>query len=813
MPQNPISGHTAGTHDGLRDGDHIISPSLTNIYEGLHGNGVLNPHDTAYGSGDRNSPNLLPGFVSGSNHQVTIKACSVILDGVPYNIDNGSGGDVTINLTDTTTVGSAFLAGTSTTVLSAGEECLIAIVATSEGAKFVQSTNVTSGTGVYPSLAGSIADSYLTMSSVGTAQNKQSLVLATIRATFNAGALAANDLNLTIDEINDKRVFVRPSPFYLSPVTTGSPGDLDHLNTHTALEGIHGVGEEGDFGNNGVLWMSYNEVDNAPNLYFSAKDGSDRHTHLLGPNRIKDITGSANVDFDFDEAQVFICAASSAINLNPNAAVGAAPFPKGHTVIVSVPSGDPVTFDDGGLGATLTAGDAALFVYNGTAWKRVMVSATTTSNASGIAGLIQFSDGAGNHSSDTDLSWNTGTKTFTINGKLTVTGLIDPTGLELTPVAANPGNVGANTLWMDTGASNALKHGTATVLNSASSVADLSDVTGVGSGVIISTAERTKLGTVATNADVTAATNVNAAIAGHSYATPTLASNDVILFKDTDDGGAVKATTAADIAALGGGGGGGGTAIADADADTKVDVETSADADTISMHTEGAERVLVSNTEVALSGGVDLTFMNANGNYTKITADTPTPNNRLLTLPNNSGTLARVNDIPAAYTDLEAVFAIESAGDITLSGRLVSPASRIEINGPQTQLIDPATGNLIPGVFELDPGERGMFLMATIPGVGNPVHTTIGLPDPGGSTPGDTYIIFNADFAAHPQGNGAAITIDCSGLGPQNGHGTPQFLNGSQVNLSLPAGEAVTLIYSGSPGGGSGGAGWLAIGV
>jgi len=45
------------------------------------------------------------------------------------------------------------------------------------------------------------------------------------------------------------------------------------------------------------------------------------------------------------------------------------------------------------------------------------------------------------------------TATFTndvnIGGKLTVTGLIDPTGLELTPVANNPGGAAANTIWID----------------------------------------------------------------------------------------------------------------------------------------------------------------------------------------------------------------------------------------------------------------------------------------------------------------------------------------------------------------------------
>mgnify|MGYP003645239635 FL=1 len=125
MADNPISGHTAGTNDGLRDGDHILSPSLTNIYEGLHGNGILSAHDTAFGDSARNTPTSLGGAVSsGAAHQVTIKACTVILDGVPYPIDNGSGGDVTINLTDESTAGSAFLAGTTAAALTAGKELL-----------------------------------------------------------------------------------------------------------------------------------------------------------------------------------------------------------------------------------------------------------------------------------------------------------------------------------------------------------------------------------------------------------------------------------------------------------------------------------------------------------------------------------------------------------------------------------------------------------------------------------------------------------------------------------------------------------------
>ena len=51
MP-NPLSGHTAaqltGAADGLRDGDVITSPSVTNALEAIHGNGILRLHDSTY---------------------------------------------------------------------------------------------------------------------------------------------------------------------------------------------------------------------------------------------------------------------------------------------------------------------------------------------------------------------------------------------------------------------------------------------------------------------------------------------------------------------------------------------------------------------------------------------------------------------------------------------------------------------------------------------------------------------------------------------------------------------------------------------
>lgn len=133
---------------------------------------------------------------------------------------------------------------------------------------------------------------------------------------------------------------------------------------------------------------------------------------------------------------------------------------------------------------------------------------------------------------------------FHITGKLDVDGLIDPTGLELTPVASNPGGTAANTLWLNSGDSNKLYHGSSEVAGgggggsgTVTSVATSAPITGgtiTGSGTIgisaattsaagsMSAADKTKLDGVEANADVTDATNVAAAGAVMSVAPITL---------------------------------------------------------------------------------------------------------------------------------------------------------------------------------------------------------------------------------------------------------------------------------------------------
>ena len=119
---------------------------------------------------------------------------------------------------------------------------------------FAQATPVTTATGVYASISGTAA-SYL-KDGVGT-NNKQCIVIGTVRATYNGSAAGANDLNLTQSERNDKRVFIRPTPMYFSPVTSGAVAATTEVATHTALAQVHGSGEYGDFGSTGVLWQSY----------------------------------------------------------------------------------------------------------------------------------------------------------------------------------------------------------------------------------------------------------------------------------------------------------------------------------------------------------------------------------------------------------------------------------------------------------------------------------------------------------------------------------------------------------------------------
>lgn len=217
---NPTSGHTnhnltvatATNVDGLGDGDHILSPTLTNMVEGIHGNGVIMYDDTSGGEGDRNIPANIPGAVNyASGTTFTVKGGYAVLDGIMYEFAGGVGATTTYTLNTS----SASAAG-SPTALTSGKEALVVVYVSADNTSTVKNiywelgTATTAGTNSYPATPTSFLNTPTATGSSALA-NTQTVVLAVLRVAFASGG---DDLKLVITEVNDKRVFIRPSPMY-----------------------------------------------------------------------------------------------------------------------------------------------------------------------------------------------------------------------------------------------------------------------------------------------------------------------------------------------------------------------------------------------------------------------------------------------------------------------------------------------------------------------------------------------------------------------------------------------------------------------
>tara|TARA_R100001163_G_scaffold25194_1_gene20726 strand:- start:3788 stop:6619 length:2832 start_codon:yes stop_codon:yes gene_type:complete len=424
---NPLSGHTAANYntaysanqgratDGLRDGDQILSASFTNLLEGVHGNGVLMLEGGAVSGTNRNNPDFLPGAVSkgASAHQIKIQGGYVILDGSMYKFANGYDGtapdEMTIELTDHKSDGGT---GTTSTdneskigtvaALTSGKECLFTIFLSSETdsdvkhVRFEQSTVVTTGTGVYPSSP----NTYLIDSDSGNAL-KDTVVLATVRAVFNGSANAANDLAITITEINDKRVFLKPSPMFITPLTKGVPTNKDSansVNSHTDLDAFHT--EAGDFTASpfGAIWMSHSTDkvtaggtrlgDIGDDVLFVATNDSsgNKSTLRLAPDRVYTGSPTGVNHFTHDGPNIFIVTpGGSGCQLNPDNTGNE--FAPGSIVYIrnnNASDGHPINFDgtvSSGLDHQITGGQSAIILRNNSStqpkWS-VLISAATT---------------------------------------------------------------------------------------------------------------------------------------------------------------------------------------------------------------------------------------------------------------------------------------------------------------------------------------------------------------------------------------------------------------------------------------------------
>ena len=139
MTGNPLSGHTkanAGSMtgsatftDGLTDGEHIVSPTLSNLLEGVHGNGIILEEDTANTDSDRNTPEDLPGVCEQVTNSYTVRVAGghVVIDGVLYEFANGPGSSADIALTS-----SSANARASYSALTSGQEVAIVIYASTD---------------------------------------------------------------------------------------------------------------------------------------------------------------------------------------------------------------------------------------------------------------------------------------------------------------------------------------------------------------------------------------------------------------------------------------------------------------------------------------------------------------------------------------------------------------------------------------------------------------------------------------------------------------------------------------------------------
>ena len=188
MVENVISGHT-GT---LTDGDYILSPSLTNLFEGIHGNGILMYEDTATGDSNRNAKATSPGFVSDNGtNSIVVRGGYVVLDGliIPF-------GNIAAGATHTITLQQSTIEG-STSALTSGQTCLLVVYACSDtespryGIHIEQGSPVSSGFPVTPEAF--LSDTSGLNGSLNLA-SKQSTTLAVVKCAFNA---SAGDLDKT----------------------------------------------------------------------------------------------------------------------------------------------------------------------------------------------------------------------------------------------------------------------------------------------------------------------------------------------------------------------------------------------------------------------------------------------------------------------------------------------------------------------------------------------------------------------------------------------------------------------------------------
>jgi len=467
------------TTNNLKDGGFLLSPALTNLYEATHGNGIILYEDAATSTGGiRTEPDELPGAITHNVNVLTIKGGYAVIDGMLVNFGGGvnEAGTNDPPKTFTLELQASTIEGTNTAlqqVNGVNQTCLLVVYVCSNGsapandgsgnplpAHHIQvemGSAVTTGFPVTP-------DSFLVNPNANFS-SKQSTVLAVLKAEYSAASGGGNnDLDLNITAVYDMRTFIRTaSPLYLAPMTKDQVGVFtNRIDNHTILDGMHGGGNEGGSltgSKFGAIWMSNNESADSI-LYFSGEQASARYTWRLGPPvLITNTSMGSNLTFKRDGGNYFhLTPTGSTRQLNP---VGE--FPVSHTIHVYNYSGSQtIQFNgtaDGNSGGTngnsdnafnISNGQSIIFSFNGTEWKQSFVSGNANTSVAGSAnGEVQLKNG-NNFGSSSNFSFNTSTNVLTISGKVTMNNLLEnPTGIDFTKVATNPGTTAAETLWVD----------------------------------------------------------------------------------------------------------------------------------------------------------------------------------------------------------------------------------------------------------------------------------------------------------------------------------------------------------------------------
>ena len=406
-----LGGHTAAQNtlgaEGLRDGDALSSTTLSNLLQGLRGNGIVRLQDTAYGS-TRNAVNNQPGaVVRASTHTLTVQGGYAVLDGVLYEFAGGPGGTATV------TIGSH---GTGTALAASGEQSMYVVYVASQGGQAKIHVDggspVQTSTGLYPQAPSQFLVDYDTGGSI---LNDQVVALATLRCSYNAGG---GTHKVDVQEVNDKRIFTRSNPIYMTPLSSGtivtdgselsqiSRGAAEGINTAAQLNALFSGNEAGVLGNNangstkidvGALWMSTGR--SGTSLGYGPGDGVDRSSNRMnddlffaGQNNNETgvitkrlftegvaaptgtlSTASYTISSHGDKWFIFAPANGATITLNPEKSGSTYLFPEGHVIEVcnsAAANGGNIVFDSTGLNTTLLPDQRATFIFEGSTWLR-----------------------------------------------------------------------------------------------------------------------------------------------------------------------------------------------------------------------------------------------------------------------------------------------------------------------------------------------------------------------------------------------------------------------------------------------------------